>query len=161
MRKNHGFTLIELVMTLVIFGVITAALSAGLAHIVRDFTVARGATERLFEVDAGLSLLERAMRKASNTSDIAFDREPDRETGFVKTSEGTVLLTGVRSFALEEKQYTLSGSAEGLQSTLSGFNLQTTTIPEKDIRVWQASVKVRFAEGFEPVEINVTVPGVP
>lgn len=160
MRKNHGFTLIELVMTLVIFGVITAALSAGLAHIVRDFTVARGATERLFEVDAGLSLLERAMRKASKTSDIAFDSETV-SVKTLKTSERTVLLTGVSSFDLQKKKYTLSGSAEGLQSTLSDFNLQTTTIPQKHIRVWQASVKVRFAEGFEPVEFTVTVPGGP
>ena len=38
----------------------------------------------------------------------------------------------------------------------SEFNLQNTTL-----RLWKATVKVRFAEGFEPVEFTVTVPGGP
>lgn len=157
MRRDHGFTLIELVMTMVIFGVITAALSAGLAHIVRDFTVARGATERMFEVDAGLSLLERTMRRATSTSDVSFDAE----SASVKASGGAVLLTGVSSFTEELVETSISASSEGAQNALREFNLQDTAIADTTIRLWRATVKVGFAEGFEPVEFTVTVPGGP
>lgn len=159
MRRDHGFTLIELVMTMVIFGVITAALSAGLAHIVRDFTVARGATERMFEVDAGLSLLERAMRRATSTSDVWFDAE----SASVKASDGAVLLTGVSEFNVEpvNPSISASSSSEGAKNALKEFNLQDTAIADTTLRLWKATVKVRFAEGFEPVEFTVTVPGGP
>lgn len=157
MRRDHGFTLIELVMTMVIFGVITAALSAGLAHIVRDFTVARGATERMFEVDAGLSLLERAMRRATSTSDVWFDAE----SASVKAYGGAVLLTGVSEFKNELVNPSINASSEGAQNALKEFNLQDTEIADTTLRLWKATVKVRFAEGFEPVEFTVTVPGGP
>lgn len=160
MRKEHGFTLIEIVMTMVIFGVITAALSAGLAHVVRDFTVARGATERMFEVDAGLSLLERAMRRATSLSDVSFDGD----ASCVKAANGAVLLTGVSGFVSEVSESTPHPDAEAAkqtQQTLRKFNLEDTEIAETSVRLWKARVKVRFAEGFDPVEFTVTVPGGP
>ena len=158
MHKDGGFTLIELVITLVVSSVIFAALSAGLAHIVRDFTVARGVSERMAEVDAGLSILERFLRKSSGNDPFVFDSK----SGVLKSADGVTLLTDVSAFEYRPA-VTVALDLDDVQDTLTYFNFKgknrDVALDKSEVTLRKATIKMRLAEDFEPLEMTVAVPG--
>lgn len=157
MHKDGGFTLIELVITLVVSSVIFAALSAGLAHIVRDFTVARGVSERMAEVDAGLSILERFLRKSSGNEPFVFDPK----SGVLKSADGVTLLTDVSAFDYRPA-VTVELDLDHAQETLTYFNFKgknNVALDKSEVTLRKATIKMRLAEDFEPLEMTVAVPG--
>lgn len=162
MHKDGGFTLIELVITLVVSSVIFAALSAGLAHIVRDFTVARCVSERMAEVDAGLSILERFLRKSSGNEPFVFDPK----SGVLKSADGVTLLTDVSAFDYRPA-VTVELDLDHAKETLTYFNFKgknrdknrDVALDKSEVTLRKATIKMRLAEDFEPLEMTVAVPG--
>ena len=94
MKKNSGFTLIELIMVLVILGIIAAVTSKILATGLSGYLVSKNLTEADWQGQLGLERMVRDLRETRSPSDITTATSTQFVFTNISGSSVTYQLTG-------------------------------------------------------------------
>lgn len=119
MRRNHGFTLIEIIVTLMLVSVLATVAGFGIVEVARSYASAkenaRMAQTALFRISR--ELMELKSVDSANTSEIVVTAPNEDQTaiGFSKTNilldddaniaGGEILINGVSSFEISYKDF--------------------------------------------------------